>query len=116
MSSVEGSELRIDGDGLGADASYRDAERRALAGWSPLRARSGTPPSMAEELTHLQAAFPAFSFGIGRGWCGLTFEAWCDPQVPGLYALITQDAGELWRELEACRQSAADVAPAAERR
>jgi hypothetical protein len=71
---------------------------------------------MAEELVQLQAAFPAFSFGIGRGWRGLTFEAWRDAQAPGLYALITQDASELWRELEACQQSVADVAQIAERK
>jgi hypothetical protein len=41
---------------------------------------------MAEELVHLQAAFPAFSFGIGRGWRGLTFEAWRDAEVPGVCA------------------------------
>ena len=49
----------------------------------------------------LQEAFPAFSFGIGRGWRGLTFEAWRNAEAPGVYALITSDADELWHELEA---------------
>jgi hypothetical protein len=81
------------------------------------RARPGAPPSMNAELTRLQAAFPAFSFSICRGWRGLMFEAWRDPATPGLYALFTQDARELRRELAACQQpAAADAAPIAERR
>ena len=36
------------------------------------------------------------------------FEAWRDPAAGGLYAVITEDACELWRELEACQQPAAD--------
>jgi len=51
----------------------------------------------------LQAAFPAFSFSIGPGWRGPVFEARGDPGASGLYALITDDPGELWRELAAAR-------------
>jgi hypothetical protein len=103
MSSGNNSNLRADDGDPRAVESYQDAARLALAGWSPLRARPDTPPSMAEELIHLQEAFPAFSFGIGRGWRGLTFEAWRDAEAPGVYALITPDADELWHELEACQ-------------
>jgi|1186.fasta_scaffold293222_1 hypothetical protein len=103
MSSGINSELPASDEDTGAVENHQDAARRALAGWSPRRARPDTPPEMAEELVHLQAAFPAFSFGIGRGWRGLTFEAWRDAEEPGVYALITSDADELWYELEACQ-------------
>jgi hypothetical protein len=55
---------------------------------------------MRAELVRLRAAFPEFSFTICPGWRGLTFEAWRDPGAGGVYAVITRDAGELWRELE----------------
>ncbi|SRR5579875_704851 len=71
-----------------------------LASWSNLRPVT-VPPSMVAELARLRAAFPAFSISIRPGWRGLTFEAWRDPAATGLYALITQDAGELWRVLDA---------------
>ena len=61
---------------------------------------------MRAELVRLRAAFPEFSFGICPGWRGLTFEAWRDPGAGGLYAVITQDAGKLWRELEKSRAGA----------
>src|SRR5690348_8935282 len=60
------------------------------------------------DLDQLRAAFPDFSFGISRGWRGPVFEAWRDPAAGGLYAVITEDARELWRELEACQQPACD--------
>ncbi len=72
----------------------------ALASWSILQPVT-VPPSMIAELARLRAAFPAFSISIRPGWRGLTFEAWRDPAEGGLYALITQDAGELWRALDA---------------
>jgi hypothetical protein len=56
---------------------------------------------MRAELARLRAAFPAFSFSICAGWRGLMFEAWRDPGAGSLYAVITRDAGELWRELDA---------------
>jgi hypothetical protein len=82
----------------------------ALDWWPVLRS---VPPSMTAELARLRAAFPAFSVSIGPGWRGPTFEAWRDPAAGGLYAVITQDAGELWRELGECQQgTSTDVASA----
>jgi hypothetical protein len=72
----------------------------ASTGWSALHGRPGAPPWMRAELVRLRAAFPAFSFTICSGWRGLMFEAWRDSGAGGLYAVITQDAGDLWRELE----------------
>jgi hypothetical protein len=72
----------------------------ALTSWSILRPLT-VPPSMIAELARLRAAFPAFSISIRPGWRGLTFEAWRDSAATGLYALISQDAGELWRVLDA---------------
>ena len=69
-------------------------------GWPGLHGAPQIPPWMSAELDRLRAAFPAYSFAICRGWRGLAFEAWRDPGKGGLYAVITQDAGELWRELE----------------
>jgi hypothetical protein len=82
----------------GSEHSYSDG--LALARWSVLRARPGAPPWMRAELVRLRAAFPEFSFRIWPGWRGLTFEAWRDPGVGGVYAVITRDARELWHELE----------------
>ena len=82
----------------GSQHSY--SEGLALAGWSAIRARSGALPWRRAELVRLRAAFPEFSFNIGPGWRGLTFEAWRDPGAGGVYAVITRDARELWRELE----------------
>jgi hypothetical protein len=62
--------------------------------------RAGAPLWMRAELVRLVTAFPAFSFSIRPSWRGLTFEAWRENSVSGLYAVITQDAAELWRELE----------------
>ena len=58
---------------------------------------------MRAELVRLRAAFPEFSFNICPGWRGLTFEAWRDPGAGGVYAVITRNAAELWRELEKSR-------------
>lgn len=80
-----------------------------------LRTATGALPSMSAHLERLRSAFPAFSFSIRPGWRGLAFEAWCDPVTAGLYAVITNDARELWRELEQCpagRDSATLVTPA----
>jgi hypothetical protein len=70
------------------------------AGWSALVGRPVVPLWMRAQLVRLQAAFPEFSFTIGPGWRGLTFEAWRDTGGAGLYAVITGDVAELWRELE----------------
>ncbi len=71
----------------------------ALAGRSALHGAPIVPPSMRAELVRLRAAFPEFSFDICPGWRGLMFEAWRDPGADGVYAVITGDARELWREL-----------------
>ncbi len=84
----------------------------ALAGWSALHAAQDVPPWMRSELVRLRAAFPEFSFDICPGWRGLMFEAWRDPAAGGVYAVITGDAGELWRELAGSQgglRSAADT-------
>ena len=58
------------------------------------------PAWMRTDLTRLESAFPAFSFAIRSGWHGPRFEAWRDTTRSGLYAIITDDLHELWRELE----------------
>jgi len=55
---------------------------------------------MRTELARLESAFPAFSFAIRRGRRGPRFEAWRESALGGLYAIITDDFCELWRELE----------------
>lgn len=52
------------------------------------------------DLARLESAFPAFSFAICRGRRGPRFEAWRDTTPNGLYAIITDDPCELWRELD----------------
>jgi hypothetical protein len=88
-----------------ASDSYPDAAWLAMAERSALRTRPGAPLWMRAELVRLRAAFPEFSFGICPGWRGLMFEAWRERGAAGLYAVITRDAGELWRELEACQRA-----------
>jgi hypothetical protein len=78
---------------------HPDGAGLALAGWSALHAVPDVPPWMRAELVRLRAAFPEFTFDIRPGWRGLAFEAWRDPGAGGVYAVITGDAGELWREL-----------------
>jgi hypothetical protein len=82
----------------------------SAAGWSALRAGPVAPPWMRAQLVRLQAAFPAFSFKICPGWRGMAFEAWRDAGTAGLYGVITQDVGKLWRELEKTRQGSGPVA------
>jgi hypothetical protein len=74
-----------------------------LASLFALGSRSAASSWMWADLARLRAAFPAFSFGICRGSRGLMFEAWRDTVTSGLYAVITPDAREIWRELEACQ-------------
>jgi hypothetical protein len=77
-----------------------------LGALSALYSRLAVPFPARADLDQLRAAFPDFSFDIARGWRGPVFEAWRDPAAGGLYAVITEDARELWRELEACQQPA----------
>jgi hypothetical protein len=71
-----------------------------LTPWAPLHPKDPTPVSMRTDLAQLQSAFPTFSFAICRGRRGPSFEAWRDTTRSGLYAIITDDPGELWRELD----------------
>jgi hypothetical protein len=108
----------LPGDDEAPSRSGRD-DGLALIPRSALYPTPGPPSWMRADLARLQAAFPAFSFSICRGWRGLMFEAWRDPAATGLYALITGDARELWRELEACQpgqETSAGVTPATEQR
>ena len=101
-----GTEDTRQGDDEGAGAAgpeHSYSNGLALAGWSVLRARPGAPSWMRAELVRLRAAFPEFSFKICPGWRGLTFEAWRDSGAGGVYAVITRNAAELWRELEKSR-------------
>lgn len=94
--------------GTGHDHSYGGVV--PTAGWSALHAGPVAPLWMRAHLVRLQAAFPEFSFGICPGWRGLTFEAWRDEGIPGLYAVVTRDVGELWQELEKTREGSGQVA------
>jgi hypothetical protein len=65
-----------------------------------LHLNDAPPTWMRTDLARLESAFPAFSFAIWKGWDGPRFEAWRETTLDGLYAIITDDPGELWRELE----------------
>lgn len=103
-------------DGLSGDddTSSRSGQDRSpdyalmLDVLSALDSRLDVPFPARADLEQLRAAFPDFSFGISRGWRGPVFEAWRDSAAGGLYAVITEDARELWRELEASQQPASD--------
>jgi hypothetical protein len=88
---------------------YWDGLGLALTRRSLLYGRAGAPLWMRAELVRLAAAFPAFSFSIRPSWRGLTFEAWRENSVSGLYAVITQDTAELWRELDTVPRSTSPV-------
>jgi hypothetical protein len=68
--------------------------------WSLRHPRDATPMEMRADLTRLASAFPGFSFAICQGWDGPRFEARRDAALSGLYAIITDNPRELWRELE----------------
>jgi hypothetical protein len=71
-----------------------------LTQWPSQDPNDATPMWMRTDLALLESAFPAFSFTICRGRRGPSFEAWRDGTRGGLYAIITDDPGELWRELD----------------
>ena len=100
-------------DAGGAVQAHRYDWGLALGSRSLLRGRQAAPPWMRAELVRLQAAFPAFSFGICPGWRGPVFEAWRETGAGDLYAVITADARELWRELEASHAEQTEAADAA---
>jgi hypothetical protein len=89
-----------------APSGARNDPRRAcdiepvLARQPSLHLNDAPPAWMRTDLARLESAFPAFSFVICRGWHGPRFEAWRDTTLSGLYAIITDDPRELWRELD----------------
>jgi hypothetical protein len=97
-------------EGAKAGHAHPDVGALPVAGWSALLARPVVPLWMRAQLVRLQAAFPEFSFTIGPGWRGLIFEAWRDTGGTGLYAVVTGDVAELWRELEKYRAGSRPVA------
>ena len=66
---------------------------------SSLQPTWATPVEIRAHLARFESMFPAFSFMICMGWDGPRIEAWRDTTLSGLYAIITDDPGELWREL-----------------
>jgi hypothetical protein len=104
MAVGEDDAARAHGQNAGAAGQeYLYGWGLALESKSLLRGRQAAPPWMRAELVRLQAAFPEFSFGICPGWRGPMFEVWRETGTGGLYAVITSDARELWRELAASR-------------
>ena len=111
------------GEDDASPARGEDADRAVEAHWydwglaldsrSRLFGRRAAPPWMRAELGRLQAAFPEFAFGICPGWRGPMFEAWRETGSGDLYAVITSDARELWRELGASQAQRRTVAEAA---
>jgi hypothetical protein len=87
-----------------ADSERAFGMDRALTRWPSLHPKDGPPMWMRTDLALLESAFPAFSFTICRGRRGPSFEAWRDTTRSGLYAIITDDPGELWRELDMARR------------
>jgi hypothetical protein len=83
-----------------ADPGHPFGADLMLTRWPSLHPKDATPIEMRTDLARLQSAFPAFSFTICRGRRGPSFEAWRDITQSGLYAIITDDPGELWRELD----------------
>ena len=75
-----------------------------LTRWPSPHARDATQMWMWTDLARLESEFPAFSFAICRGRRGPSFEAWRDTTRSGLYAIITNDPDELWRELDMARR------------
>ncbi len=96
-------ESRKDTPSGASDAQGRAVDRDPLLTRQPLVDLTGTLPArmrMRIDLARLESAFPAFSFAISSGWHGLRIEAWRDTTLSGLYAIITDDPDELWRELD----------------
>jgi hypothetical protein len=68
--------------------------------WPWRHLKDAAPTEMRADLVRLESAFPAFSFTICSGWGGPRIEAWRDTSLSGLYAIITDNPRELWRELD----------------
>ncbi len=100
--ALEGRDDRV--IGIEPDQESPAAMTLAVTRWSVLVPMGITPSWMLAAVSRLESAFPAFSFAVSRGWRGLRFEAWRDSGTDGLYAVITDDPRELWRELEMAQQ------------
>jgi hypothetical protein len=83
-----------------ADPGHAIGMDELLTPWPSLHPKDVTSMEMRTDLARLESAFPAFSFAICKGWDGPRIEAWRDATAGGLYAIITDDPRELWRELE----------------
>jgi len=95
-------------EGPGSDHALPRRAEPSWVGWCPLDGSPSVPVWMTAELARLRAVFPEFWFTIRPGWRGLLFEAWRDSGAGGLYAVITQDAGELRRALEGFQVAGGD--------
>ncbi|MGH3273672.1 MAG: hypothetical protein ACRDNZ_05020 [Streptosporangiaceae bacterium] len=86
--------------GVGKAAPVRAVGIDPVPAYCPsLQPARATPVEMRADLARFESTFPAFSFMICMGWDGPRIEAWRDITLGGLYAIITDDPGELWREL-----------------
>ena len=94
-------ESRQDASGGVRDDQGRSCDTKPVPTRQPSLHVNDAPSAwMPTALVQLESAFPAFSFAIRKGWDGPRFEAWRDTTLGGLYAIITDDPGELWRELD----------------
>jgi hypothetical protein len=86
--------------GVGRAATGRSVGIDPVSAHCPsLQPTCSTSVEMRADLARFESTFPAFSFMICMGWDGPRIEAWRDTTLSGLYAIITDDPGELWREL-----------------
>jgi hypothetical protein len=83
----------------GRDSRMTDQSEADDRGYATEHAAAASM-KMRADLARLASAFPAFSITICKGWDGPRFEAWRNTTLSGLYAIITDDPGELWRELD----------------
>ena len=91
---------RQDPPGGEADQGCAIGMDKLLALWPWRHLKDAAPTGMRTDLARLESAFPAFCFTICNGWGGPRIEAWRDTSLSGLYAIITDDPRELWRELD----------------
>jgi hypothetical protein len=91
---------RLDPPGEGQPNAGRAVDIEPVLAQRPSpQSKGAMSMEMRTDLAQLESAFPAFSFTICKGWDGPRIEAWRDTPLSGLYAIITDDPRELWREL-----------------